>query len=386
MSRLAKLLCGAALALTAAVLPRAASADEPKKPAAPDVEVVFCLDTTGSMGGLIDAAKQKVWAICNEIARGKPTPRLKVGLVAYRDRGDAYVTKVFDLTEDLDGVHANLMSFRAEGGGDFPESVNQALHDSVHKIKWSASKKALKIVFLVGDAPPHMDYKDDVKYPETCKAAVLKDIIINTIQCGTHADTAKHWKDICRLAEGSYVQIDARGGPIVAIATPFDADLAKINGELNRTTLVFGTKADQRAAEGKKALNAGLAPAAAADRAAFYAHSRRGASYDLLENVKTNKVKLEDLKKEQLPPELQKLTLAEQKGYLLNLDKQRTELNEKARQLGQKRAEFIAKKQAADATNRARDSFDNQVLRVLQRQAARVNIRYETPAIKEEKK
>src|SRR5579864_8058487 len=92
-------------------------ADEPvKKDTRPQVEVVFCLDTTGSMGGLIDAAKQKIWAISNQIAGGKPTPRLKIGLVAYRDRGDAYVTKVFDLTEDLDAIHGQLMGMQAQGG------------------------------------------------------------------------------------------------------------------------------------------------------------------------------------------------------------------------------------------------------------------------------
>src|SRR6266516_1474312 len=110
----------------------AADKKEEKKPAKqPQVEVVFCLDTTGSMGGLINAAKQKIWSICNQIAAGKPTPRLKVRLVAYRDRCDEYITKVFDLTEVLDAVHTNLMGFVAAGGGDFPESVNQALNESV---------------------------------------------------------------------------------------------------------------------------------------------------------------------------------------------------------------------------------------------------------------
>src|ERR1700680_2171424 len=85
-------------------------ADDPApKPAArPEVEVVFCLDTTGSMGGLINAAKQKIWAISNQIASGKPTPRVKIGLVAYRDSGDAYITKVIDLTDDLDAIHGHL--------------------------------------------------------------------------------------------------------------------------------------------------------------------------------------------------------------------------------------------------------------------------------------
>jgi len=226
----------------------ASRAGEPAKPKAkPQVEVVFCLDTTGSMGGLIDAAKKKIWAICNQIAGGNPSPNLKVGLVAFRDRGDEYITKVIDLTDDLDAIHTHLMGFRAAGGGDTPESVNQALHEAVTKIKWSPNKKTLKIIFLVGDAPPHMDYPDDVKYPDSCKLAVKNDIIINTIQCGRLPDTEKFWKDICRLAEGSYVQIDQQGGPVVVVATPFDDELSKINAELSKATIVFGNGKQQEA-------------------------------------------------------------------------------------------------------------------------------------------
>src|SRR5919202_2877314 len=205
MSRLSRCLVPAALLALAGLCVPAAAAPPKDKPEPkakrPRVEVVFCLDTTGSMGGLIDGAKRKVWSICNQIAGGKPTPDLRVGLVAYRDRGDDYVTKVYDLTDDLDAVHANLMKFVASGGGDEPESVNQALYDAVHKVKWSKDRKTLRILFLVGDAPPHMDYPDDVKYPQTCKLAVEKGILINTIQCGPNPETRKHWQDICAKAE-----------------------------------------------------------------------------------------------------------------------------------------------------------------------------------------
>src|SRR5262245_52004400 len=108
-------------------LTAASQADDKKQETKkPKVEVVFCLDTTGSMGGLIQGAKDKIWAICNQIVSGKPTPDLKVGLVAYRDKGDAYVTQVHDLTADLDAIHAKLKTFQAQGGGDTPEHVNQA--------------------------------------------------------------------------------------------------------------------------------------------------------------------------------------------------------------------------------------------------------------------
>src|SRR6516164_3363792 len=176
----------AALAAVGGFALPAGAAPAPSKPK-PKIEVVFCLDTTGSMGGLIEGAKQKIWSISNQIASGKPAPDLKIGLVAFRDRGDAYITKIHDLTDDLDAVYANLKEFKASGGGDAPESVNQALNESVTKIKWSNDKDTLRIIFLVGDAPPHMDYADDVKYPETCKKACEKAIIINSVQCGNSA-------------------------------------------------------------------------------------------------------------------------------------------------------------------------------------------------------
>ena len=94
-------------------------ADEPKKDEPkPKIEVCFVLDTTGSMSGLIEGAKQKIWAIANEMISAKPTPEIRVGVIGYRDRGDEYVIKSFDLTNDIDAVYANLRGFKADGGGD----------------------------------------------------------------------------------------------------------------------------------------------------------------------------------------------------------------------------------------------------------------------------
>jgi len=374
LASLAALVAVLGLALPA----RAADKKDEKKPAKkkPKVEVVFCLDTTGSMGGLIEAAKQKIWSISNQIASGKPTPELKIGLVAFRDKGDAYITKVYDLSDDLDAVHGNLKTFQAQGGGDTPEHVNQALFDAVHKVKWSTDKSTLRIIFLVGDAPPHMDYTDDVKYPETCKKACEKGIIINTVQCGGDPECAKFWRDICAKAEGSYVQIEQDGGVVPVVATPFDKDLGEINTELARTTLVYGQGRSRREAEDKKGEARDLArsaPGAAAERAAFQAKTGRAAAYDLLAQMKEGKVKLEDLKKDELPDELKKLTLKEQKAYLEKLEKRRDELSKKALDLDKKRSDFIAKEQAKQ---KKKGGFDLQVLDILRNQAKKHAIDY----------
>jgi Mg-chelatase subunit ChlD len=385
-----RLLILGVLALASLSLVRPAeSAPVPVAAKKPKVEVVFCLDTTGSMGGLIDGAKAKIWAICNQIAGGKPTPDLKVGLVAYRDKGDEYVTKVFDLTDDLDKVHAQLKTFTANGGGDTPEHVNQALFDAVHKVKWSPDKKTLKIIFLVGDAPPHMNYKDDVKYPETCKKAVEKDILINTIQCGTDADCTKAWKDIAAKSEGSYAAIPQNGG-VLAIATPFDARLAKINSELADTTLAYGTPAMRGLAEKSKDAVKALDAPAAADRAGFAGKAGGGSAApkaraagaapsarggDLVEALRDKKVDLKKLKEDELPDEVRKLkTPKEREEYVKKVEANRTKLQKEALDLDKKRGAHIAEEMKKKG--KGKDSFDSNVLEMLRKQAKKYDIGY----------
>ncbi|MBI3191155.1 MAG: VWA domain-containing protein, partial [Pedosphaera parvula] len=238
-------------------------------PAKPRIEVCFVLDTTGSMGGLIEGAKQKIWSIANEMISAKPTPELKLGLVGYRDRGDHYVTKHFDLTADIDAIYAELQKFQANGGGDTPESVNEALADSVRKMSWSQDRSVLKIIFLVGDAPPHMDY-DGPKYSELCQEAVKKDILINTVQCGGLRETTPIWQEIAKLAEGSYVAI-AQSGNMTVVETPMDMELAKLNRELGGTFIAYGREPQRRALAAKQAASEAAPAAVAADRLRYSA-------------------------------------------------------------------------------------------------------------------
>ncbi|MBY0232845.1 MAG: VWA domain-containing protein [Gemmataceae bacterium] len=363
--------CALIAALCLVPATQAAPVPLPKKV---NVEVVFCLDTTGSMSGLIDGAKAKIWSICNQIASGKPTPDLKVGLVAYRDKGDAYVTKVTDLSSDLDAIHKELKTYTADGGGDEPEHVNQALYDAVHKIKWSADKKTLKIVFLVGDAAPHMDYTDDVKYPETCKKAVEKGIIINTVLCGTSDSAKKAWVDISDKAKGSFVAIPQDGGVVIA-RTPFDEKMEKLNGELTKTVLVWGGREKQQADREKNEASLGLKGDSAAGRIAYQAKNAQAAAYCLADQVKRGEVKLEAIKKEELPAELKKLDLKGQKEYLKKLDDKRADLNKQVLELDKERSAWIAKKTAEEA-KKGKGGFDVKVLEVLRKQAKGFELDY----------
>ncbi len=349
------------------------------------MEVCFVLDTTGSMGGLIEGAKQKIWSIANEMISAKPAPDIKLGLIGYRDRGDQYVTQVYDLTDDVDEIYGKLMKFQAQGGGDTPESVNQALHESVEKMSWSKSRKVLKIVFLVGDAPPHMDYQDDVKYPAVCEMAVKKDLIINTVQCGTMASTTPIWNKIAKLAEGEFVAIQQSGG-VVAISTPYDEAIAKCNGKLGSTVCAYGSVLEQQSALRKNSLALSAPGEAAADRATFNSKSRlSGASsykvitgdQDLVALFEENKLKWSEVDEKKLPENLKKMSQKDREEYLQKQIEQRRSVQTELDDLLKKRQTFVIdeKKRLAEAGKG--DGFDAKVSEMIHEQAARKGIGYD---------
>ena len=347
------------------------------KGAKPRMEVCFVIDTTGSMGGLIEGAKQKIWSIANDMISAKPTPELRLGLVAYRDRGDEYVTKTFDLTNDIDAIYGQLQSFKAAGGGDEPESVNEAIQEAVRKLSWSQDRQVLKIIFLVGDAPPHMDYADGPKYPQVCQEAMKKDLIINTVQCGSIGATAPFWKEIAQLSEGSYAAI-AQSGNMVAIATPMDKELSELNRQLGATLIGYGGERARRMVATKQ-LAAEAAPASvSADRLAFNARSGVAVQGEgeLLDGLNSGKVKLESVEKDKLPADLQKLDSAELKMEIGKKQKERAAVQAQIQKLSQEREDYLAAERVRKAADGKGDSFDEKVAASIRAQAARKGIEY----------
>ena len=370
------------IAAAAAALATSAIA---KKPApAPDVdraqvEVCFVLDTTGSMGGLIAGAKAKIWSIANDLTDAEPSPDLKIGLVGYRDRGDAYVTKKFALTDDLDAVYENLMKFQAQGGGDGPESVNQGLAEAVNDIKWSGGKDTLKIIFLVGDFPPHMDYDNDVRYPETCKTAVKHNIIINTVQCGNNGPTTPIWKEIAHLSEGTYAAIQQEGG-MIAIDSPVDGKIAELTRRINGTVIAFGSVAQQAAAESKLAAADAAAPAATAARSSYFSKKFAGKAIsgreDLVAEVAEGKLELDEVKEKELPAKYRKLSKDALAKVVKEKSAEREKLQAEMDELVAERNAFVKKELARRKADGKDDGFDAKIRRAVKAQGAKKGIEY----------
>ena len=347
------------------------------------IEVVFVLDTTSSMSGLIQAAKEKIWSIATTMGSAKQNPDIRMGLVAFRDRGDAYITRTYDLSNDLDSMYASLMDFRAQGGGDGPESVNQALYDAVHDMSWSADSNTYKVVFLVGDAPPHMDYNNDVKYPVTLEAARRKGIVVNAIQSGQNQRTGPAWQQIASLGQGEYFQVEDSGNT-VAVATPFDEKLSALAAELEDTRLYFGDKEAKKAQRAKLDANARLrkelSTEALARRDTFNATASGKANLlgdrELVDAITSGRVELDEIEEDNLPASLQALAPAEQMEVIGEQAKRRDKLQQEIRQLSESRGSYI--KQKVEAEGGAEDSLDEKIYGAVKDQAASVGLTYDS--------
>ncbi len=134
------------------------------------LDILFLIDATGSMEDEIDELKENILSMSAQIEALPSRPDVRFGLVHYRDRGDVYVTRVSDFTGDVNAFQRALMEVTASGGGDAPESLNEALHRALWDVNWRVAD-TVSLVFLVADAPPHLDYAQDYDYAEEMKVA-----------------------------------------------------------------------------------------------------------------------------------------------------------------------------------------------------------------------
>ncbi|MCC6740968.1 MAG: VWA domain-containing protein [Planctomycetia bacterium] len=365
-----KKILAVALAL-AAVLP--ARAEDEKKPG--EVDVVICIDRSGSMQQVIDTAKQKVWSIVNDIARVRPTPVLRIGLIGYGSADRDF--RFFDLTDDLDSVYKNLMTFKTDMGGD--EWVGAAVRKATKEMSWSRNKEALRMIFMVGNETAQQG-NDDNMYTKTCPEAIKADIVVNAIYCGKpQAEEERTWREVAKLADGSYTVIDLSGGA-VAIATPMDDELARMNEELSKTYVGFGARGREKK-ENQKAQDAAAGEAGGkgvqAERAAAKASGAyNAAGWDLVDASKDKDFKLEEVKDEDLPEEMRKMSIEERKAHVAKMAEEREKLQKQVQEKAAERQKFIEEEMKKQGLNQDK-AFDEAMRKMIREQAEKKGMQFE---------
>ena len=173
------------------------------------IDVAFILDTTGSMSEEIASVKATIAKVATGLGEGNV--KVRIGLVEYKDRGDVFVTRVHPFATDAKGFAARVAGITAGGGGDTPESVNEGIHVALTQLDWQGSSVG-RFAFLVGDAPPHLDYPQDFSYAADMKTAAHRGIQVFTIAAsGMDPVGQVVWRQIAQYTNAANMFV-LRGG------------------------------------------------------------------------------------------------------------------------------------------------------------------------------
>lgn len=372
----------ACLALAGAAAPALADPGDPR-PEAPvvtaaprPVDVVICLDTSGSMQQLIDACRRKLWDLCSVLAQARPAPRLRVALLTYggvQNADDGFVVQHVPFTEDLDRVYEELMKLTTNGGEEY---VGGVVRRALDRLEWSQERGALKLIFVAGNESADQDRTFLTR--EVCKDALQRSVVVHAIYCGpdgTQGDAAS-WRQVAEHGGGTYAAIDTSG--TVSIETPYDAELVRLSEALNGTYLPFGAMG-RRAHENqaRQDANAGsLGASTAASRAQTKASGVYcNGSWDLIDASADAEFDLATLEEDALPEALRGKSLAEQRAVIESMRARRTALQAQIQALGVRRQAFVEEALARQAG--AERSIDSAMTRAVRTQAEAVGFRFE---------
>ncbi len=324
------------------------------------IELAICLDTSGSMDGLINSARQKLWTIVNDLAKAEPTPRLRVALLSYGNDGhnpeNGWVNVETPFTEDLDTLSQKLFALTTNGG---TELVGRVVQTSLQELDWHSSESALRMIFVAGNESADQD--DQVAARTICKEATEGGIDVNSIYCVYGDDDSEvrpGWRELARLGNGEFAMIDQDNGTVV-IATPYDQALIKLSGELNETYLPFGD-AGQAGCSNQLAQDANavqMNSENAASRAATKAGKLYTCSWDLVDATRNGEIDLAEVDEKDLPEDMRALTYAQRAAKIDAMYQRRTKLQSQINELDQRRQRLFAEELARQATTNI-GSFD----------------------------
>ena len=170
-----------------------------------NLDLLFLIDATGSMDDEINAIQTTIFDVAARIDNLPERPDVRYGMVTYRDRGDQFISRNYDFVNNVDAFSRNLSSVQAQGGGDYPESLNEGLHNALHDVEWR-SDDAVRLIFLVADAPPHLDYRQDFDYALEMETAARSAIKIFPIASSGLDDQGEYiFRQLAQFTQGRFI-------------------------------------------------------------------------------------------------------------------------------------------------------------------------------------
>ena len=209
-------------------------AEEPKPTS---VDLVFCLDLSGSTNGLINDLRDNLWIIINQTKLIKSNTDLRIGVVGFSrpsfGKNNSYVKVLVDLTNHFDHLSSELYRLKPSiEKGD--QHVNAALSSCISQLSWTKHHESKKIIFIIGNGNVTTN---GVEYVNTCELAASRNIIINPVYIPSGANIIRElpaWKRIATITGGiqQEISVNKKDNEIVWPDAKFDR-VREINNKLN---------------------------------------------------------------------------------------------------------------------------------------------------------
>lgn len=340
------------------------------------IDIVLCLDTSGSMDGLLDSARRTLWTVINHAAKADNTPEIRVGLYSYGNNGldpkKGWVRQEIELTTDLDSVYKQLVALRIASTNS-KEYVARVCKTALNELKWSTERDALRLLFVCGNEAADQDV--EVPLADVVELAKKKQVIVNAIYCGSpiHQD-ATGWKTFASDMGGKFASINQEEAALVVTPkTPFDEEIAKLSTKINETYVCYGPKGEAGAANqvAQDQNAAKVAPGVALERASTKAgRLYKNEEWDLVDRMLTQKdFDLKTIKEADLPEVLKKLKTDERLPYLKKKADERTAIQKQINELATKRQQYIEKEREKLPAQPAEKEFSSTLRKIVQSQA-----------------
>lgn len=310
------------------------------------IKVAILLDTSGSMDGLIEQAKNQLWKIVNQLAKAKDAegkdPYIELALYHYGNDGllvtDGYVQQISGFTSELDDLSAQLFALQTNGGSEY---CGTAIKKSITELNWSDNPDDLQVVFICGN---EAFTQGAVSYQKACGLAKNKNVLVNTIFCGDyHQGIRLNWQHGAALTGGEYMNIN-HDAQIVHINSPYDVQIQQLNIYLNQSYVPYGTYGKA------KKENQEIQDANANGVGASYSTSRvlsksskvyKNKSWDLVDAVVSESFQWSAVSEEALPDTMVNMTTDQRKLYVETQAKKRKEIQAQIQALGKKRELYV---------------------------------------------
>ena len=334
------------------------------------VQISIILDSSNSMDGLIDQTRTQIWKIVNAltgVTKNGQVPNLQIALYQYGNNRipsqEGFVRILTGLTTDLDLVSEKLFAIKTLGGQEY---AGWAIKSAIEELNWTDSAADFRAIFIAGNEPFN---QGPVDFRQAIELALKEDILVNTIYCGSAENPESNlWAESAYLANSSNVNID-QNQKTDFVESPYDEEIAGLNAQLNNTYIPYGeegTRGVQR--QQRQDANAGqhLVTRGLSKTSTYY----RNENWDLIDAIDEDLVSLSELNPEDLPPEMQNMTLAEQENYVAAMKAQRITIQSRMQELDRLRKEYVSRKTRAGINTQPNNTLESVMLQTLEEQLA----------------